>query len=80
MVFSNVDHVALADERFEPLWKKADELRRGDLHPPDPPGRRRGDAGLLADAAGRVPDGHDARGLEARVSGVVARHPRIRGC
>jgi predicted TIM-barrel fold metal-dependent hydrolase len=26
MVFSNVDQVALTDERFEPLWKKADAL------------------------------------------------------
>src|SRR5262245_56753162 len=26
MVFSNVNHVALADPRFAPLWKKADEL------------------------------------------------------
>jgi aminocarboxymuconate-semialdehyde decarboxylase len=26
MVFSNVNHVALADERFAALWKKADDL------------------------------------------------------
>jgi aminocarboxymuconate-semialdehyde decarboxylase len=26
MVFSNVNGVALADSRYEPLWKKADEL------------------------------------------------------
>ena len=24
MVFSNVNHVALADERFAPLWRKAE--------------------------------------------------------
>ena len=39
MVFSNVNHVALADERFEPLWKKADELGAVIyIHPTDPLG------------------------------------------
>ena len=37
MVFSNVNHVALADERFAPLWKKADELGAVIyIHPTDP--------------------------------------------
>ena len=39
MVFSNVNHVALADERFAPLWKKADELGAVIyIHPTDPLG------------------------------------------
>ena len=39
MVFSNVNHVALADERFWPLWKKADELGAVIyIHPTDPAG------------------------------------------
>jgi aminocarboxymuconate-semialdehyde decarboxylase len=39
MVFSNVNHVALADERFAPLWKKADELGAVVyIHPTDPAG------------------------------------------
>ncbi len=39
MVFSNVNHVALADERFEPLWKKANELKAVIyIHPTDPAG------------------------------------------
>jgi predicted TIM-barrel fold metal-dependent hydrolase len=37
MVFSNVNHVALADERFAPLWKKADDLGAVIyIHPTDP--------------------------------------------
>ena len=39
MVFSNVNHVALADERFAPLWKKADDLGAVIyIHPTDPAG------------------------------------------
>jgi len=39
MVFSNVNHVALADARFEPLWRKADELNAVIyIHPTDPAG------------------------------------------
>ena len=39
MVFSNVNHVALADEVYEPLWKKAHELRAVIyIHPTDPAG------------------------------------------
>ena len=41
MVFSNVNHVALADERFAPLWKKADELGAVIyIHPPTLPAWR----------------------------------------
>ena len=67
MVFSNVNHVALADERFAPLWKKADELGAVIYIHPDRPRRRGGDARLLADAARWIPDGHDARRREAGV-------------
>ena len=39
MVFSNVNHVALADDVFAPLWKKADELGAVIyIHPTDPAG------------------------------------------
>src|SRR4029078_13213464 len=39
MVFSNVNHVALADECFAPLWKTADELGAVIyIHPTDPAG------------------------------------------
>jgi aminocarboxymuconate-semialdehyde decarboxylase len=39
MVFSNINHVALADERFAPLWKMADELGAVIyIHPTDPAG------------------------------------------
>ncbi len=39
MVFSNVNHVALADDVFGPLWKKADELGAVIyIHPTDPAG------------------------------------------
>ena len=78
MVFSNVNHVALADERFEPLWRKAERARGGDLHPSDGSARRRGDARLLADAARRLPLRHDARSIEARVQRrgrTVPAHP-----
>jgi aminocarboxymuconate-semialdehyde decarboxylase len=39
MVFSNVNGVALADARYEPLWKKADELGAViHIHPESPVG------------------------------------------
>ena len=43
MVFSNVEGVPLADERYGPLYEKADELGAVHLHPPHAPARRRGD-------------------------------------
>ena len=67
MVFSNVNHVALADERFEPLWQKADELGAVIyIHPTDPLGV---DAMLeywLMPLVGFLLR-HDARRIEARV-------------
>ena len=55
MVFSNVNGVALADERFGPLWKKAERARRGHATsiPTDPVGVEAMD-GVLADAARRA--------------------------
>ena len=72
MLFSNVNGVALSDQRFWPIYEAANEMRRGAVHPPDAPGERRDDAGILADAAGRLPLRHDAGG---GVAGVHRRRP-----
>ena len=78
MVFSNVNHVALADPVFEPLWKKADDLGAVIyIHPTDPAGV---DAMLdywLMPLVGFL---FDTTLAAARLvfSGVVERHPRIR--
>jgi aminocarboxymuconate-semialdehyde decarboxylase len=78
MVFSNVNHVALSDERFAPLWKKADELGAVIyIHPTDPLGV---DAMLeywLMPLVGFLFDTTLAASTLV-FSGVVARHPRIR--
>jgi aminocarboxymuconate-semialdehyde decarboxylase len=78
MVFSNVNHVALADERFAPLWKKADDLGAVIyIHPTDPSGV---DAMLeywLMPLVGFLMDTTLAAS-KLVFSGVVARHPRIR--
>lgn len=78
MVFSNVNHVALADARFAPLWKKADELGAVIyIHPTDPAGV---DAMLdywLMPLVGFLMDTTLAAS-KLVFSGVVARHPRIR--
>ena len=78
MVFSNVNHVALADERFASLWKKADELGAVIyIHPTDPLGV---DAMLdywLMPLVGFLMDTTLAAS-KLVFSGVVARHPRIR--
>ena len=78
MVFSNVNHVALADERFAPLWKTADELGAVIyIHPTDPAGV---DAMLeywLMPLVGFLMDTTLAAS-KLVFSGVVARHPRIR--
>jgi aminocarboxymuconate-semialdehyde decarboxylase len=78
MVFSNVNHVALADERYAPLWKKADELGAVIyIHPTDPLGV---DAMLdywLMPLVGFLFDTTLAAS-KLVFSGVVARHPRIR--
>jgi aminocarboxymuconate-semialdehyde decarboxylase len=78
MVFSNVNHVALADEAFAPLWKKADELGAVIyIHPTDPAGV---DAMLdywLMPLVGFLMDTTLAA-AKLVFSGVVERHPRIR--
>jgi aminocarboxymuconate-semialdehyde decarboxylase len=78
MVFSNVNHVALADERFEPLWRKADELAAVIyIHPTDPLGV---DAMLdywLMPLVGFLFDTTLAAS-KLVFSGVVERYPRIR--
>ena len=78
MVFSNVNHVALADERYAALWKKADELNAVIyIHPTDPLGV---DAMLdywLMPLVGFLFDTTLAAS-KLVFSGVVARHPRIR--
>jgi aminocarboxymuconate-semialdehyde decarboxylase len=78
MVFSNVNHVALADERFWPLWKKADELGAVVyIHPTDPLGV---DAMLdywLMPLVG-FPFDTTLAASKLVFSGVVDRHPNIR--
>src|SRR6476619_7762914 len=78
MVFSNVNHVALADKRFAPLWKKADDLGAVIyIHPTDPAGV---DAMLdywLMPLVGFLMDTTLAAS-KLVFSGVVPRHPRIR--
>jgi aminocarboxymuconate-semialdehyde decarboxylase len=78
MVFSNVNHVALADERFAPLWKKADDLNAVIyIHPTDPAGVEAMLDFWLMPLVGFLMDTTLAA---ARLvfSGVVDRHPRIR--
>ncbi len=78
MVFSNVNHVALSDGVFAPLWKKADELGAVIyIHPTDPLGV---DAMLdywLMPLVGFLMDTTLAAS-NLVFSGVVERHPRIR--
>ena len=78
MVFSNVNHVALADPVFAPLWKKADALDAVIyIHPTDPAGV---DAMLdywLMPLVGFLMDTTLAA-AKLVFSGVVERHPRIR--
>ena len=78
MVFSNVNHVALADARFEPLWRKANELGAVIyIHPTDPLG-----VGAMLDywlmpLVGFLFDTTLAASTLV-FSGVVARYQRIR--
>jgi aminocarboxymuconate-semialdehyde decarboxylase len=78
MVFSNVNHVALADARFEPLWTKADALKAVIyIHPTDPSGV---DAMLdywLMPLVGFLMDTTLAAS-KLVFSGVVERYPGIR--
>ena len=78
MVFSNVNHVALADERFAPLWKKADELSAAIyIHPTDPAGVEAMMDYWLMPLVGFLLDTTLAASTLV-FSGVVDRHPRIR--
>ena len=78
MVFSNVNHVALADPRFEKLWEKANALKAVIyIHPTDPLGV---DAMLeywLMPLVGFLMDTTLAAS-KLVFSGVVERHPDIR--
>jgi len=78
MVFSNVNHVALADERFHPLWKKADDLGAVIyIHPTDPAGVEAMLDYWLMPLVGFLMDTTLAASTLV-FSGVVQRHPRIR--
>jgi aminocarboxymuconate-semialdehyde decarboxylase len=78
MVFSNVNHVALADERFAPLWKKADDLGAVIyIHPTDPAGVEAMLDYWLMPLVGFLMDTTLAAS-KLVFSGVVERHPRIR--
>lgn len=78
MVFSNVNHVALADERYAPLWKKADELGAVIyIHPTHPAGVEAMLDYWLMPLVGFLMDTTLAA-AKLVFSGVVARHPRIR--
>ena len=78
MVFSNVNHVPLADPAFEPLWAKADELGAVIyIHPTDPAGVEAMLDYWLMPLVGFL---FDTTLAAARLvfSGVVERHARIR--
>ncbi len=78
MVFSNVNHVALADERYEPLWKKADELKAVIyIHPTNPAGVEAMMDYWLMPLVGFLMDTTLAAS-KLVFSGVVERHPHIR--
>jgi aminocarboxymuconate-semialdehyde decarboxylase len=78
MVFSNVNHVALADPLYEPLWKKADELGAVIyIHPTDPAGVEAMLEYWLMPLVGFLMDTTLAA-AKLVFSGVVARYPRIR--
>jgi aminocarboxymuconate-semialdehyde decarboxylase len=78
MVFSNVNHVALADECFAPLWKKANELGAVIyIHPTDPAGVEAMLDYWLMPLVGFLMDTTLAASRLV-FSGVVERHPRIR--
>ena len=78
MVFSNVNHVALADERYEPLWKMANELDAVIyIHPTDPAGVEAMLDYWLMPLVGFLMDTTLAA-AKLVFSGVVVRYPRIR--
>jgi aminocarboxymuconate-semialdehyde decarboxylase len=78
MVFSNVNRMALADEAFEPLWTKANELGAVIyIHPTDPAGVESMLEYWLMPLVGFL---FDTTLAASRLvfSGVVERYPRIR--
>jgi aminocarboxymuconate-semialdehyde decarboxylase len=78
MVFSNVNHVALSDPRFEPLWKKADALGAVIyIHPTNPAGVEAMLDYWLMPLVGFLMDTTLAASRLV-LSGVVERYPRIR--
>jgi aminocarboxymuconate-semialdehyde decarboxylase len=78
MVFSNVNHVALADDVYAPLWTKADELGAVIyIHPTDPAGVEAMLDYWLMPLVGFLMDTTLAA-AKLVFSGVVERHPRIR--
>ena len=78
MVFSNVNHVALADDVFAPLWKKADQLGAVIyIHPTDPQGVEAMLDYWLMPLVGFLMDTTLAA-AKLVFSGVVERHPRIK--
>jgi aminocarboxymuconate-semialdehyde decarboxylase len=78
MVFSNVNHVALADARFAPLWRKANELNAVIyIHPTDPAGVEAMMEYWLMPLVGFLMDTTLAAATLV-FSGVVERHPNIR--
>jgi aminocarboxymuconate-semialdehyde decarboxylase len=77
MVFSNVNRVALSDERYEPLWKRADELGAVIyIHPTDPAGVEAMMDYWLMPLVGFLMDTTLAASRLV-FSGVVERYPRI---
>ena len=78
MVFSNVNHVALADDVYAPLWRKADELGAVIyIHPTDPQGVEAMFDYWLMPLVGFLMDTTLAA-AKLVFSGVVERHPRIK--
>lgn len=78
MVFSNVNHVALSDDRFAPLWKKADELGAVIyIHPTDPAGVEAMLDFWLMPLVGFLMDTTLAAS-KLVFTGVVDRHPNIK--
>ncbi len=78
MVFSNVNRVALADPRYEPLWKRADELGAVIyIHPTDPAGVETMMDYWLMPLVG-FPMDTTLAAATLVFSGVVDRYPRIR--
>jgi aminocarboxymuconate-semialdehyde decarboxylase len=78
MVFSNVNHVALADPRYEPLWAKANALGAVIyIHPTDPAGVEAMLDYWLMPLVGFLMDTTLAAS-KLVFSGVVGRYPKIR--